>query len=288
MKKLIFILAILIHFQLYGQKFISSLYGFKIGQYRCVTKNELGKPIRYGKYPDGFVYEAFLLKPDSSLYAVFEYAAKDTNIIWSIQVTGHNNTTDIGFKNLKLGIDRYQTEKLLGKPNRSENIGKYGERWYYDKTNYSVEVNTRGLLSSIKILNNAKEILPETDINRAPDFDQVCYVLNSGKRDKIMDLLCGDFEAYFIGRVYSFKKSFGTEQATDYSGVLSLIALIATDLKSVNIHNKDEFSECLRVIPNQDTEYVMKLNKGHQIKEIVLKNTAGRYLIYEINANNKK
>src|SRR5688572_2804614 len=99
MKKLLTVFTLLLTIQVYGQTFYSDLYGFKLGQYRETAKLELGNPFQYGKFEDGFVYEAFLIKPDTSLYIVFEYAARDTNIIWSIQVSGYNATTDIGFKN---------------------------------------------------------------------------------------------------------------------------------------------------------------------------------------------
>jgi len=295
MKKLILVLIIGLVFQnckqtsaqkkTDGQQFYAELYGFKLGQYRVAAKNELGKPIQYGKFEDGFVYEAFLLKPDSSLHIVFEYAAIDTNRIWSIQVSGKNNSTDIGFRNLKLGIDKAQTEKFLGKPSSSKDIGEYGQMWGYDTTNFSVEVNTKGKLSSVKILDNSNELFPTQDLKKLPTFEKVRKTLNTGTNNEILDLLCGDIEVYYKNKTYSFQKSFRTEGQTDYSKTISLIRKISNDLTTVNPKNESEYSESIRIVEGDDSKHVMKFGNGHAIKEIVFKYYGGRYLIYEINAN---
>lgn len=270
-----------------GQSFYTDLYGFKLGQYRETAKNELGNPIQYGKFDDGFVYEAYLLKPDTSLYIIFEYAARDTNIIWSIQVSGSNSTTDVGFKNATLGIDKIQTEKLFGKPTSIEDIGDYGNKWDYDKTNFSLEVNTKGKLSSIKVLDNSGELFPSgPDLKKIPSFDDIRIILSSNNNEEILKLLSGDIEVYKNDSTYYFKKSFKTEQNTDYSKMISLIKEIAKDLSTVNTKSIDEYEENMRLTYGEDTKHVIKIKKGHVIKEIVFKYYGGQYLIYEINANN--
>ena len=295
MKKLILVLIIGLAFQnckqtsaqkkADGLQFYSELYGFKLGQFRDAAKKELGNPIKYGKFEDGFIYEAFLLKSDSSLHIVFEYAARDTNQIWSIQVSGKNNSTDIGFRNIKLGIDKAQTEEFLGKPSSSEDIGEYGQRWAYDKTNFSVEVNTKGRLSSVKILNNSNELFPKQNSEKLPTFEKIQRTLNTGTNNEILDLMCGDLEFYYKGEIYSFQKSFKTEENTDYSKLISIIRKISKDLTTVNTKNDKEYIESIRVYERGEPNHVMKFISGHMIKEIVFKYYGGRYLIYEINAD---
>ena len=124
-----------------GQTKVTDLYGFRLGQYRETASNEFGKPFLQDKFEDGFEYEVFLVKPDTSLYMVFEYAVEQTDIIWSIQISGKNTTTDIGFKGLRLGADKKQVEQILGKPENKEDAGVYGKRWDYEKTNYSIEIS---------------------------------------------------------------------------------------------------------------------------------------------------
>jgi len=286
MKILSTIFFIFLTLESFGQTFYSNLNGFKLGQYRETAKNELGNPIKYGKYEDGFVYEAYLLKPDTTQYVIFEYAAKDTNVIWSIQVTGINGLADLGVEKAELGIDKVQTEKIFGKPNSKENIGEYGKQWNYDKRNLSLEINTKGRFSSLKILDNANSIFTNgPDLKKIPTFDSIRTTLSSGNNEKILNMLSGDVEIYRNDSTYYFKKSFFTEQNSDYSKVISLIKNISSDLSSVNVNDSDEYEENMRLTLGEDPKHVIKILKGHKIKEIVLKYYGGQYLIYEINAN---
>jgi len=288
MKRLLIILFIGITMQAHAQTFYTDLFGFRLGQYREAVKTQLGKPFKSGKYDDGFEYEAFLLKPDKSLYMIVEYDVKDTDIVWSIQVSGKNLTTDIGFKDLKLGIDKTQTLKLLGKPSKIKDIGEYGHMWSYDKTNFSVEINKSGELSSVKILNDADELFPGApDLKKIPSFDKVQKTLASANNEDILKLLSGDIEVYYNNQTYYFKKSFLTEQTEDYSKVLSVIKLISEDLNTVNIFDGSQYEENMRLTMGQDIKHVIKIKKGHMIKEIVMKYFGGQYYIYEINADTK-
>jgi hypothetical protein len=285
MKKLIFIIIVSLTLQVQGQQFYTELYGFKLGQYRNATKKELGKPFRYEKFKDGFIYEAFFLKPDSSLYVIFEYSNIDTNVIWSIQVSGENNQTDIGFKNAKLGFDKLQTEKCFGKPSTIEYIGEYGKKWVYNKTNFSIELSTKEKLSSVKIIDNSDELYPNSDIKKMPTLDKIRIAFNSNNNAEILALLCGNIEIYYKGETYSIERSFKTELETDYSKIISLIRLISKDLSTIDISKNDDYSESMRVVLGEDVKHVMKFKKKHIIKEIVFRYFGGQYLIYEINAD---
>ncbi len=288
MKKLIAILLFGSTMQVYGQLFYTDLYGFRLGQYREAAQNELGEPIEYGKFADGFISETYLLKPDTSLYIIFEYASWDSSIIWSIQVSGSNSTTDIGFRNAKLGIGKSQIEYLFGKPTSSEDIGEYGQKWIYGKTNFSIEVNPEEKLSSVKIRDNAGELFSTgPDINKIPSFDKLQKMLNSNNNSEILKLLSGDIEIYYNANTYYFKKSLLTEEKSDYSKMLSLIKSISKDLASVDTKNIDEYEENMRMALGENIQHVIKIKKGHTINEIVLKYIGGQYYIYEINANTK-
>ncbi len=286
MKNLITILIVISSLTSQAQSFYNSLYGFKLGQYREAAKTELGKPFKAGKYDDGYEYEAFLLRPDKSLYAIFEYAPTDSSVIWSIQVSGTNTTTGIGIQGLKLGINKPELEKLIGKPSSIKNIGEYGEMWNYKQTNLSVELSKQGKLSSVKILDNSHDLFPEgPDVKKIPSFDMIQKTLSSDNNTEILKLLAGDIEIYYKGNTYYFKKSFSTEQSADYSEVLSIIKIISKDLATVNTKNPDEYEENMRIALGEDIKHVIKIKQGHLIKEIVLKYFGGKYYIFEINAN---
>ena len=177
-----------------GQTTITDLNGFRIGQYRETPTNEFGKPIQKDKYKDGFEYEVFIIKPDTSLYMVFEYAADHTDIIWSIQISGNNKTTDIGFMGLKLGLDKKEVERVLGKPNKKEDIGEYGEKWSFDKTNFTVEISKSGKLSSVKITDNYSGNTP--DVSKLPKFDYIVKLLSSKSNADIASIFRPRIEFY--------------------------------------------------------------------------------------------
>ena len=52
--------------------FQTRLGGFMLGQLRECPKNQFGEPLVSEKFDDGFEYEIFLLRPDTSLYMIFE------------------------------------------------------------------------------------------------------------------------------------------------------------------------------------------------------------------------
>jgi len=222
MRKLILFFIVILTLNGEAQKFYTDLYGFRLGQRRESTRNELGKPFQSGKFEDGYTYEAFLLKPDSSLHIIFEYTDKDSISIWSIQVSGSNYTSDIGFNHAKLGIDKSQTEKLFGKPSEKKEIGDYGYQWNYEKSNFSFEINPKGKLSSVKLEDISSELFETPDFKKIPTFEQIQKILSSPNNADIFNILSGDVEIYKNDSTYYFKKSFGTEQSTDYSKIISL------------------------------------------------------------------
>jgi hypothetical protein len=88
MKKLLFFLVLTIPFKSKAEAFYPALYGFKLEQYRVAVKTELGKPFKSGKFDDGFEYEAFALKPDKSLYMIFEYSADERTLFGASRFRG--------------------------------------------------------------------------------------------------------------------------------------------------------------------------------------------------------
>lgn len=152
MTKYLVILFFMCSLQLFGQTPVTGLFGFKLGQSRAEVKKKLGEPFQKGKFDDGFEYEVFLANKDTSLYLVFEYNLKDLGKVWSIQVSGKDYSREIGFKSVKLGIDKRKVEELFGKPDFVKDIGKYGSQWNYNSSKLSLEINRDGVLSSVKIL----------------------------------------------------------------------------------------------------------------------------------------
>jgi len=276
------LLLLITFFELNGQTIVTELNGFRIGQYRETAINEFGKPFRKEKYEDGFEYDAFIINPDKSLYMVFEYAARQTDVIWSIQISGNNATIDIGFKGLKFGLTKKEVQRVLGIPDKKENIGQYGEKWSYDKTNYSVEISKTGKLSSVKIINNYSSNAP--DGSKLPKFVNVAKLLNSKTNTAISSVLAPGIEIYYKGKTMFFGKSLKREIETDYSKIFQTIRKISTGLDKINTSNENLYEENVRVALGQNTKHVIKIKTGHIIKEIVFEYINGQYLIWEVNA----
>ncbi|MDB5256177.1 MAG: Pyruvate phosphate dikinase [Chitinophagaceae bacterium] len=280
MKKIFSILILFFSLTCNAQEIITDLNGFRLGQYRETATNEWGKAFRQEKFEDGFEYEAFLIRPDSSAYMIFEYAAYETSLIWSIQISGNNTSIDLGFKNLKFGDEAKQVEKILGKPDNRENIGDYGEKWTYTKTNYSVEISTSGKLSSIKIINTYLEDKP--DISKLPHFATIVKALQSTKNSDVALVLAPGLEIYAKDQTFFFSKSIRTEIATDYSKVFQTLRTISKGLNKINTSDLNSYEENIRLAEGRNPLHVIKIKSGHPIKEIVFDYINGQYLIWEI------
>lgn len=276
------LLLLLMLMKVNGQTIVTDLYGFRLGQYRETATNEFGKPFQQDKFEDDFEYEVFLLKPDTSLYIVFEYAAEKTDIIWSIQISGNNPTTDIGFKGFRLGIEKKQVEKILGKPDSKDDLGDYGEKWTYEKTNYSIEISKSGKLSSVKIMDTYSNETP--DANKLPKFENIIKLLSSRNNADIARILDPGIEIYYKDQTLFFGKSLKTEIETDYSKIFQTIRKISNGLNKINTSDINSYEENMRLTLGQNTNHVIKIKTGDIIKEIVFEYINGQYLIWEINA----
>lgn len=264
-----------------GQSIITDLYGFRLGQYRVSAVNEFGKPNQQESFDDGYEYEVFILNPDTSLFLVFEYAAGKTDIIFSIQISGTDTTTDIGFKGLKLGANKKLVEQVLGKPDSKEKIGIYGQKWNYDKTNYSIEISRKGKLSSVKIINTYEN--DSTNLNKLPTFDAIIKTMRSDSNSLLMTILAPDIEIYYEDKIIMFQKSVKKEIETDYSKVFQTIRELSVGLDQINTSDPNTYQENIRISFGQKPKHVIKINSKHFISEIVFEYINGQYLIWEIN-----
>lgn len=128
------------------------LAGFLIGQYRRAVHHELGKPIESRVTDDKWIYEFHKLKPDTSVYALFKYAAWDTTRVYAIQVNGDKFDEMHAFRGLKLGASLDAVTKVFGKSNEVETVSDPPLNvHYYDNKNYSFEIDKSGHLFGIQI-----------------------------------------------------------------------------------------------------------------------------------------
>ena len=281
MKKIILVLTLLISYNGISQDLVNELNGFKLNQFREAPTSEFKKPLQKRTFDDGFEFELFLIKPDSTAYMIFEYANWDKNIIWSIQLYGDDEQLNPNFKNLKMGMSKENLIKEIGQPSNIKNVGEYGEMLEYDNTNYSFEINTKNRLSSIKIKELYSEYFPEPKAEEIPSFESILKTLMSDNQ-KISEILSPGLEVYKNDETIFFKNSWQNEIENDLSGIYSLIRESIVGLEKVNTSNLDEYEENMRLTLNQNIKHVLKFKKHHKIQEIVMKWEFGKYLIWEI------
>jgi hypothetical protein len=213
---------------------------------------------------------------------IFEYSPADLQLIWSVQFTGKVGVA--GFKNLTLGLSSAEVETLLGKPSKIVDAGQYGVKWEYDSTNYSIEINLLGKLSSIKISDYSNALFPMNELPQVPSFATIVKLLQSNDNEKIAEAVCPDVEVNVNGKLHSFYKKIQHEIDTDVSTVFTLIRELAADFSKVNTKDPSVYADNIRVVQGQNPLHVIKLKKNTRIKEIVLKYQFGQFLIWEIKA----
>lgn len=124
------------------------LNGFRLWQYRSAAEGYFGKPFQTMKRDD-HVLEAH--KVSKSSYMVFEYWKTFPDNAGSIQITGYP-TKMIPFKGLQLGDSEGKVISVLGKPSSSKKITNPPVTiCYYDKENYTTEIDQQGRLYTIKV-----------------------------------------------------------------------------------------------------------------------------------------
>ena len=268
-----------------AQNHITSLYGFQLEQYREVTRGELGDPYQQDEHEDGTQYDVFMIKKDGSLYMVFEYLPSQPESIFTIQITGADANADLRFKNLHFGDNAAAVEKALGTPTEKFDVGEYGERWDYNKDNYTLEINPQGKLSSIKIKNRFPESKDEAE--NLPDFKKdILPKLTSQKNGDIASLLAPDVEVTSNEKLFYFSQSFDTEVKQDKGKVYTAIKFEAVGLGKVNTSKIENYEENIRLVEGMDPLHVIKINdKECNIKEIVFKYINGKWLIWELKAS---
>ena len=281
-RNFLFVFIILSSQIISAQDLVNELNGFSLNQFREVAAFELKKPLQKAAHDDGYEYEVFLLKADSSAYMVFEYPNWNTQEIWSIQLFGTDSALIPGFKGLKMGMSKEAVIEKTGRPSKIERLGQYGELLEYKKANYSLEINPQNQLASIKIRSIHPEYFPEPDLEKIPSFVMVQEILMSGDKQRISEILSPGLEIYYKNKTRYFKHAWRKEIEQDLSGIYALIDKLATGLDKVNRENPDEYEENMRVAQGQNPLHVIKIKKHAQVKEIVMRWEFGRYLIWEI------
>lgn len=264
---------------MYGQNAITDLYGFRIGQYRETTENELGYPLVQDVFEDGYEYQIHLLKPDSSMYIVFEFAPNQKDLIWSIQVSGSEENGKVGLNELRIGDSKEIVEKVFGKATSVSSSGEI-ELWSYENLNCNFEFLIEGGLFSVKIFDNFSSQIP--DIKALPNFKEITTALQSKKNSDLSKMLSPGIEIYHNNQTLFFSRSINTEIDTDFSGVFAKLRQLSVGLNKINPKDEAQYEENMRIRQGKNPMHVVKIKKGHTITELVFEYYNGQYLLWEV------
>ena len=273
--KLLILLVLLLPCTAVAQEFAADLNGFRLWQYKDTAQTYFGKPFQTQKN-DEYAYEAYQVT-DSS-YLVIEHWEKYPDNIYSIQITRYP-TKMLPFKGLVLGDPAKKVEQTLGRPSRTKKLEKPPVTVnYYDKTNYSTEIDADGRLYSIKI-HVTGEFMNDAD----DEFDQWAAfkkAVLAKDMKAVLELLRPDVEIFRGGDVLSIKKRYEDFRVKpDADFVKALINERNSVLEELG---KTEPEAQMRVAENMGVGRVYKFKKGKILKEIVFFPYNGKYRVYEI------
>lgn len=273
--KLLLLLILLLPCTAVAQEFATDLNGFRLWQYKDTAQTYFGKPFQTQKN-DEYSIEAYQVT-DSS-YMVIEHWEKYPDNIFSIQITRYP-TRMLPFKGLVLGDPARKVQEALGKPSRTKKLEKPPVTVnYYDKTNYSTEIDADGRLYSIKI-HVTSEFMNDAD----DDFDQWTAFKKAvlAKDIKaVLELVRPDVEIFKGGGVLSIKRRYEDFRAKPDADFVN--ALIGERNSVREELGKTEPEMQMRAAENVGVGQVYKFNKGKILKEIVFFPYNGKYRVYEI------
>jgi hypothetical protein len=265
----------------YGQTSCQSeLNGFLLGQYKK-TVNSLGQPFKTGD-ENGWPFQAYQLPPDG--YMVVSFDPREADQIAAIQISGQV-TGMHPFLGIKLGDTEKTLEDRLGRPGKKTR--EEGEELFlleYSGRNYTFEIDTKGRISSIRIVNDCphqspgKALAPEG----SPLVEELLKALATHNVDLLMQVLAPDLEIYKSGDAYAFTRGARAELE---KGDTAFSRLLFSPNGSVLAALKDEgprADEQIRLYQKHQPAHVIKFPDSKIIAEIVYDFQGGRWKVYEI------
>jgi hypothetical protein len=282
MKKIIPLLLLLLNSVVYAQvQGEVELAGFMLGQSRKSVYNELGPPIERRITDDKWVYEFHALHKDTSVYALFKYAAWDTASVYSIQVNGDHFPEMHTFRGVKLGTKAEDVFKVFGKSDEIEKVDDPPLTiHYYNHKNYSFEIDKTGHLYGIqiygKILNNkVKEGLPSLH-----GFHNAVVSKNI---DSLLVHIAPDIEIYHGKNVYRIE---GGARHEFHKHNSDFVKHMLGEANSVWYAFAKEFAEGHGELKHHgegtQPTVVFKFFDSNILSELILIPHAGRWKVYEV------
>ena len=257
------------------------LNGFILGQSAKAPDKQFGEPTQVMKTDDHWTYRAYLFDKTTGAYMAFKFPPSEREGMVSIQIAGDPGTQMTPFLGLVLGDDKLKVQHLLGSPEKVEHDKQYDvDLCTYADRNYSVEINSKGKLSSVQIMgfagfaDRADSVMP--DINGFREF-----VINHDV-DRLLTVLAGDLEIYRGEHTYDFARSARAELEDQNSDINRLFFGEKDSLRAAFTTEKFEPDPQIRLYEKALPGSVVKFEHSKIVREVVYKMQAGAWKVWEI------
>jgi hypothetical protein len=254
------------------------LNGFLLGQHRQSLDRALGVPFQVDTQSDGWTDRVYAIDRAHHAYMAFKFAVQRPAYAVSIQVAGTPGTPMRPFLGLTLGATRADIIARLGPPSSvTPEPDLHLELLEYAGRNYSFEVDSTGVLSSIQIL--GYDGLLERPTSHEPDpLERFRTALTLGAVDSLMAVLAPDVEFYRGSQVETYQRAPRTELEDHASSIWRNLFADSTGLISaVRARPSDS---AVRVQENGIVGLVYKYDAG-PVRELFFTWIPGGYRLWE-------
>lgn len=255
------------------------LNGYLLGQRHSVL-TKIGKPYKQVKSRDGWIDEVHLVNGEN--YMVFGFRKAGNEQMLSIQITGGPYAEMRPFLGLRLGDSKEKVVSALGKPTEIKHVSDVNvDEYRYDPRNYSVEIDSKGKLSSIRIGAN-EWYFKDVEFAKQSPVGGLRKALETCETDELVEQLSGDAEFYLGEETIEFNSSVFQELQNKNSRFVQLLCGGKGSLREALLTENTEEDIQMRVYEKHSPAIVAKFPNSKIVSEIVFDAVAGKWRVYEV------
>jgi hypothetical protein len=255
------------------------LNGFLLGQHRESLDRALGRPFQVDTQSDGWTDRVYAIDRAHHAYMAFKFTAQRPAHAVSAQIAGRPGTAMRPFLGLRLGSTRADIVAQLGPPSSvTPEPDLRLELLEYAGRNYSFEVDSTGVLSSIQIF--GYDGLLDVPSRAEPDpLDRFRTALSLASVDSLVAQLAPDAEFYHGSQVETYQRAPRTELEDHGSWIWhDLFADSTGVMAAVRARPSDS---AVRVQENGVLGLVYKYDAG-PVRELFFAWVPGGYRLWEV------
>lgn len=258
------------------------LNGFLIGQTDRAIAASFTTLMQADTTSDGWVDRVYLLDRAHRAYMAFKFPADRPHQTVSVQIAGDSATPMTPFLGIRLGDHRDSMLARLGTASRVSHENDVDVDLYeYSGRNYSLEVDSRGRVSSIQIFGT--EGFQDHPGVAMSSPDSLLAALQAGGH-ATLEALAPDAEVYWGGTTTSFEHGALQDLQGDSTPIAKALLVGPQSVRSVLAVDsvRQHADRALRVWEKRAPGMVWKFHEPAPIAEIVFVIDAGRWRVWEI------